>query len=136
VVAADWMVMPCSRSSSIESILAPTPSLPLTSWIAWIRFGVEEDALGQSSLSSVDVSADSDVSDFIQIRNHGFPNTVCESGDGDPAGRVFRRELNRSSTTAAQNNLLRAENNRTVNRRRLPKFLDADASPRDGIRRR
>ncbi len=37
-VAADWMVMPRSRSSSIESILAPTPSLPFTSWIAWMRF--------------------------------------------------------------------------------------------------
>ena len=36
-VAADWIVMPRSRSSSIESIFAPTPSLPLTSWIAWIR---------------------------------------------------------------------------------------------------
>ncbi len=32
-VAADWIVMPRSRSSSIESILAPTPSLPRTSWI-------------------------------------------------------------------------------------------------------
>ena len=30
-VAADWMVMPFSRSRSIESILAPTPSLPRTS---------------------------------------------------------------------------------------------------------
>jgi hypothetical protein len=30
-VAADWIVMPRSRSSSIESILAPTPSLPFTS---------------------------------------------------------------------------------------------------------
>lgn len=29
-VAADWMVMPFSRSSSMLSILAPTPSLPLT----------------------------------------------------------------------------------------------------------
>ena len=36
-VAADWIVMPRSRSSSIESILAPTPSFPLTSWIAWMR---------------------------------------------------------------------------------------------------
>jgi hypothetical protein len=36
-VAADWIVMPRSRSSSIESILAPTPSLPRTSWMAWIR---------------------------------------------------------------------------------------------------
>ena len=36
-VAAHWMVMPRSRSSSIESIFAPTPSLPFTSWIAWIR---------------------------------------------------------------------------------------------------
>ena len=30
-VAADWIVMPRSRSSSIESIFAPTPSLPFTS---------------------------------------------------------------------------------------------------------
>ena len=30
-VAADWMVIPRSRSSSIESIFAPTPSLPFTS---------------------------------------------------------------------------------------------------------
>ena len=30
-VAADWMVMPFSRSRSMESILAPTPSLPRTS---------------------------------------------------------------------------------------------------------
>jgi hypothetical protein len=29
-VAADWMVMPFSRSSSMLSILAPTPSLPRT----------------------------------------------------------------------------------------------------------
>ena len=36
-VAADWMVMPFSRSRSIESILAPTPSLPRTSWILWMR---------------------------------------------------------------------------------------------------
>jgi len=36
-VAADWMVMPFSRSSSIESILAPTPSFPRTSWILSIR---------------------------------------------------------------------------------------------------
>ena len=36
-VAADWIVMPFSRSRSIESILAPTPSLPRTSWISWIR---------------------------------------------------------------------------------------------------
>ena len=34
-----WLVSYArSRSSSIESILAPTPSLPLTSWMAWIRF--------------------------------------------------------------------------------------------------
>ena len=36
-VAADWMVMPFSLSSSIESIFAPTPSLPRTSWISWMR---------------------------------------------------------------------------------------------------
>ena len=36
-VAADWMVMPFSRSSSIKSILAPTPSFPRTSWMAPIR---------------------------------------------------------------------------------------------------
>jgi hypothetical protein len=36
-VAADWMVIPFSRSRSIESILAPTPSLPRTSWILWMR---------------------------------------------------------------------------------------------------
>ena len=36
-VAALAMVMPRSRSSSMESILAPTPSLPRTSWMAWIR---------------------------------------------------------------------------------------------------
>lgn len=36
-VAADWIVMPFSRSSSIESILAPTPSRPRTSWIADTR---------------------------------------------------------------------------------------------------
>jgi len=36
-VAADWMVMPRSRSRSIESIFAPTPSLPFTSWMAWMR---------------------------------------------------------------------------------------------------
>ena len=35
-VAADWMVMPFSRSSSMESIFAPTPSLPRTSWISLI----------------------------------------------------------------------------------------------------
>ncbi len=29
-VAADWMVIPLCRSNSIESITAPTPSLPLT----------------------------------------------------------------------------------------------------------
>jgi hypothetical protein len=36
LVAADWIVIPRSRSRSIESIVAPTPSLPRTSWIAWI----------------------------------------------------------------------------------------------------
>ncbi|GJD04898.1 hypothetical protein ColKHC_13723 [Colletotrichum higginsianum] len=36
-VAADWMVMPFSRSRSIESILAPTESLPRTSWMALMR---------------------------------------------------------------------------------------------------
>lgn len=30
-VAADWMVIPFSRSNSIESIFAPTPSRPRTS---------------------------------------------------------------------------------------------------------
>ena len=35
-VAADWMVMPRSRSSSMESMVAPTPSLPRTSWISLI----------------------------------------------------------------------------------------------------
>lgn len=29
-VAADWMVMPLCLSSSIESMVAPTPSLPFT----------------------------------------------------------------------------------------------------------
>lgn len=33
-VAADWIVIPFSLSNSIESILAPTPSRPLTSWIS------------------------------------------------------------------------------------------------------
>jgi len=36
-VAAEAIVIPRSFSSSIESIVAPTPSLPLTSWIAWMR---------------------------------------------------------------------------------------------------
>jgi hypothetical protein len=36
-VAADWIVIPFSLSNSIESILAPTPSLPLTSWISLTR---------------------------------------------------------------------------------------------------
>ncbi|GKT65088.1 hypothetical protein ColTof4_07476 [Colletotrichum tofieldiae] len=36
-VAADWMVMPFSLSRSMESILAPTESLPRTSWIALMR---------------------------------------------------------------------------------------------------
>jgi hypothetical protein len=33
VVAADWMVIPFSRSSSMKSIVAPTPSEPFTSLI-------------------------------------------------------------------------------------------------------
>ena len=36
-VAALWIVIPFSRSSSILSILAPTPSRPRTSWIAPTR---------------------------------------------------------------------------------------------------
>ena len=36
-VAADWIVMPRSRSNSMESIFAPTPSFPRTSWMAWMR---------------------------------------------------------------------------------------------------
>jgi len=36
VGGADWMVIPLSFSSSIESMVAPTPSLPLTSCTAWI----------------------------------------------------------------------------------------------------
>jgi len=36
-VAAEAIVIPRSLSSSMESIVAPTPSLPLTSWIAWMR---------------------------------------------------------------------------------------------------
>jgi hypothetical protein len=32
---------------------------------------VEEDSLGQGGLSSVDVSADSYVSDFLKLRDHG-----------------------------------------------------------------
>ena len=37
-VAAEEMVMPRSRSSSMESMVAPTPSLPRTSCMAWIFF--------------------------------------------------------------------------------------------------
>ena len=36
-VAALWMVIPRSRSRSMESMVAPTASLPFTSWMAWIR---------------------------------------------------------------------------------------------------
>ena len=36
-VAALWMVIPRSRSSSMESMVAPTPSLPRTSWMARMR---------------------------------------------------------------------------------------------------
>ena len=36
VVTAEVMVMPRSCSSSMKSIVGP-PSLPLTSWIRWIR---------------------------------------------------------------------------------------------------
>jgi len=36
LVAPDWIVMPRSRSNSIESIAAPEPSLPLISCIACI----------------------------------------------------------------------------------------------------
>eukprot|EP00982_Pelagococcus_subviridis_P014566 31342-Pelagococcus_subviridis.AAC.5 len=36
-VAADWIVIPFSRSSSMESIFAPTPSFPRTSCIAEMR---------------------------------------------------------------------------------------------------
>lgn len=32
-VAADWIVIPFYRSSSMKSIVAPTLSVPLTSWI-------------------------------------------------------------------------------------------------------
>ena len=37
-VAAEEMVIPLSFSSSMESIVAPTPSLPFTSWITPILF--------------------------------------------------------------------------------------------------
>jgi hypothetical protein len=37
-VAAEAIVMPRSRSSSMKSIVAPTSSLPFTSWMRWIRF--------------------------------------------------------------------------------------------------
>jgi hypothetical protein len=36
-VAADWIVMPFSRSRSMLSMVAPTPSLPLTSWMLSMR---------------------------------------------------------------------------------------------------
>lgn len=39
-VAADWIVIPFSRSRSIESILAPTPSLPRT-YDACLGFGAQ-----------------------------------------------------------------------------------------------
>ncbi len=32
------MVMPRSFSSSMKSMVAPAPSLPFTSWMAWMRF--------------------------------------------------------------------------------------------------
>ncbi len=36
LVVAEAMVMPRSRSRSMESMVAPTPSFPLTSWTLWI----------------------------------------------------------------------------------------------------
>ena len=36
-VAADCMVIPLCLSNSMLSMVAPTPSLPLTSWMASMR---------------------------------------------------------------------------------------------------
>lgn len=91
-VAADWMVIPLCLSSSMESIVAPTPSFPLTftpqkelintassigSLINYLAHSgpdlmnlcdparVEEDPLGQRSLPRIDVSRDADVADSL-----------------------------------------------------------------------
>lgn len=49
-VAADWMVIPFSRSSSMLSILAPTPSLPRTCGSSKQRF-TGNDALKKPQLA-------------------------------------------------------------------------------------
>lgn len=91
-VAADWMVMPLCLSSSMESIVAPTPSFPFTftsqrkaqlinaaSFPTSRNFAlpgphlmnlcyparVVEDPLGQGGLPRVDVSRDADIADSL-----------------------------------------------------------------------
>ena len=58
--------MPRSRSSSIESIVAPDAVLALDLVDRVDPLGVEEDALGQRGLARVDVGADADVADFAR----------------------------------------------------------------------
>ena len=57
------MVMPRSRSCSIQSIVA-APSW--TSPILWMLPGVEEDALGRRRLARVDVRDDADVARLLE----------------------------------------------------------------------
>ena len=67
-VAADWIVMPRSFSSSMKSIVAPTPSFPLTSWIGVNSPGVKKDTFGKSRFSRINMCADADISqprDFL-----------------------------------------------------------------------
>lgn len=94
-VAADWIVIPFSRSRSIESIFAPTPSLPRT-WQAATQLsratvhaaahqqqthmqgtdlmdsmypaGIEEDALRERGFARVNMRGDANVANLSQLR--------------------------------------------------------------------
>ena len=98
-MAADCMVIPRCRSSSIKSIVAPTLSLPRTLRIETleIHFGklasptnlvhrrdassVVQNTFGQSGLTRVDVGTDSNISDLANVRlrigSHGRKGNEC-----------------------------------------------------------
>ncbi len=116
-VAADWMVMPLCLSSSMESIVAPTPSFPFTctphgrktahecgtvptcktspdgsAYLMNLCYpaGVVEDTLGQGGLPRVDVGWDSDVADPVVGKD---PVGTCPAAVDE---HLWRRNRERS----------------------------------------
>ena len=68
VVAAEVIVIPRSRSWTIQSIVAaPSCTSPVRG-----RAGVEEDALGRGRLAGIDVSDDPDISRACAELRVGF----------------------------------------------------------------